>query len=117
MRGVREARLRVRSEAVARHDVEAGAGEDHDPGASRLVVARGALLEHVYLSGDIEVVRAIAEAPLDHRPRGMRERTRAVEDGIDPAQALVDGARVVEREHAVVHAPARCDLGGPRGIA
>jgi hypothetical protein len=75
-RGVREASLHVRGEAVAGHDVEAGAGEEHDAHGLRVEVAIRDRLEDRDLAGDVDVVDSGGEAGVHHRLRGRGETAR-----------------------------------------
>jgi hypothetical protein len=63
------------SETVARHDVEANAGQERHALRLGFGVPRGKGFEDVDFAGDVEVVDAIAKAGVRYRFRRRRERT------------------------------------------
>ena len=69
----------MRCKVVARHDVEADAGQEHDSSRLGVGVARREGLENLNFSCDVEVVNAIAETGVRHRPRRRRERSGDIE--------------------------------------
>ena len=86
--------------AVGGHDVEPHGGQKHATRSPSLGVALEHGVEHRRLAGDVEVVRACAQARVDHRTARLRVRTGAVQDEAHVADALGDGRRRVEVEHA-----------------
>jgi hypothetical protein len=94
--GVREAVGEVGGEAVRRHDVEADAREERDPGLASVVVAASERLEDRNLARDVEVVDASAEASVGQRLGRLDERARAVQhhvDAVEVGASFVDGER------------------------
>jgi hypothetical protein len=59
-----------------------------------------AVLEHVDLTGDVEVVHAIGDAGVEHRRACTGERPGTVQHGRDSRQAIARGRGIVDREHA-----------------
>ena len=94
--------LDARRDAVGRHDVETGGRAQHDACLPRRGIARMHGFEHVDFAGDVEVVAALAQACLDHRRRGGRERTRAVQRHGGALQRAIECAGIVERRDAIV---------------
>src|SRR4029079_11046227 len=70
-------------QAVGRHDVEADARRQVDAAREDLDVPLEDRFEDRDLAGDVKVVRARAEAALDHRRAGEDERPRAVKNESD----------------------------------
>ena len=64
----------MRSQTVARHDVEADPGQERHALRLRFGVPRGEGFEDVDFAGDVEIVDAIAKAGVRHRFRRRRER-------------------------------------------
>ena len=90
--GVRQPAFQMGGKAVARHDVEAYAGQERNALRLGFGVPRGEGFEHVDFTGDVEVVDAIAKAGVRHRFRRRRERTgdaehrrNVLDGGVDPA--------------------------------
>ena len=61
MSSVGQSAFQMCGKAVARHDIEADAGQECDALRLRFGVPRGESLEDVNFAGDVEVVNAIAE--------------------------------------------------------
>ena len=92
--GVRQSALQMRGEAVARHDVEADAGQERHASRLGFGVPRGEGLEDVDFPGDVEVVDAIAETGVGHRSRRRRKRTGDAEHDRNVLSAGVNAGRV-----------------------
>jgi hypothetical protein len=65
----------MRRKAIARHDVEAKAGQKRYPSRLGFGIPHGQDLEDVNFPGDVEVVNTIAKTRVRHRPRRRGERT------------------------------------------
>ena len=84
--GVGEGPGQPGGQAVARHHVEADAGDERDARLARRLALRQHRLEDGDLAGDVQVVGAGREAGRDHRRAGVDERAGAVEDGLDAVE-------------------------------
>ena len=122
-RGRRQAPVEVRGQAVRRHDVKPGAGQQHDAGPLGFVIAGGQRLEDRNLAGDVEIVDAAAQAAIGHRLRRTAERPGAVQHDLRPAggsrrgQELVHRRGVVQPRHAVLQAKFLCQRRHRGGVA
>ena len=98
MGGVGKPALEMRGEAIARNHVEADAGHERHAGALRLGVAREKRLEHVDLAGDVEIMRALPNTRVGHRPRRGGKRAGGVEDDRNTFQRGVEPRAIGEIE-------------------
>ena len=73
MSSVGQSTFQMCGKAVARHDVEADAGQQYDAPRPSFGVPRGEGLEHVNFAGDVEVVDATTKTNVCHRFRRCRE--------------------------------------------
>ena len=98
----------MEGEAVGRHDVEAGAGEQHDACGLGLGVSIGEGLKNGDLAGDVEVVGSGADAGVGDGFGGVAEWASAAEDRGDVCEGGVDLGWFVDAEDGV----AEVELGG-----
>ena len=107
----------IGDQAIARHDIEAGGGQHHDPRRARLRVPGRERFAHGDLAGDVHIVGAGLETRLEHRQRRPREGPGAVEHHIDVLQGRRDPGRVVQVERARLRRPAPGSPARSHGIA
>ena len=99
--------------------LKANARQEHHAGPLGGGATRGHRLEHRHLAGDIEVVRATAQACGGDGVRRARKRTGTVEDEREIANRLIECGRVVDggdsmRESQLGSEPCQ-RLGAPSG--
>ena len=90
----------MRRETIRRYDVEADAGEQHDPGSSRLGVSPGESLEHRDLSGDVQVMRARPDTGVGHRSPGVREGSCAMQHHRGTSECGIQRGGIVDTRRA-----------------
>ena len=98
--GAGKAAGHVRRETVGGDDVEADRGHHHDAAPPRLGVTGGEGFDDRDLARDVEVMRACAQAGVDHRTRGGGERPRGMDDDADVAQRAVQLAGMLQPRRA-----------------
>ncbi len=100
MRGVRQALLEHRRQAVGGHHVETGTRRNHDAGMPGLIVQAMAMRKHVDLAGDIQIVDTLAQAGGQQGLAGARKRPRAVEQDAHAFEVAIDLVGIIQLEHA-----------------
>ena len=95
------------AETIGRHDVKADSRNGDDAGVPDFLTARVDVFEDRDFAGDVEIVRAGAQARGEHRPAGGGERTRAVQHRRDALQIRCDDGWVVRGRTRAIHSPVR----------
>jgi len=96
-------------EAVARHHVEADAGQEHDLSRFRFGVPRGEGLENINFAGDVEVVNTVAETGIRYRARRRRKRTGDIEHHRNAFDRSIHPSAIAEIKRSRVEAERPCD--------
>ncbi len=90
--------MQVHGEAVGGHHAESGAGQHHHAGLHSFGVAGRSGLELGHLSGEVEVVGAAVQAPVDQGCSGAVEGPGAVQKHGDAGETVPHGGRVGQAE-------------------
>ncbi len=90
--------MQVHGEAVGGHHAESGAGQHHHAGLHSFGAAGRRGLELGHISGEVEVVGAAVQAPVDQGCRGAVEGPGAVQEHGDAGETVPHGGRVGQAE-------------------
>src|SRR5580700_11218409 len=85
-------------EAVGGYDAKTCTRHDHDAALARRFVVTGGILKDRKFARHIEIVGARAQARLDKRAGGLRERTCRVDEHVDIFESLIKPLCLVESD-------------------